>query len=1104
MSQSEMKIFSSRSFIQEFVHFNSFLKTSFLTLLFSSFAFTTFSQPVFEKGYSTIINYSYKDYNHRPQNHAVIQDKRGVMYFGNNDGILEFDGFNWKKIPVKEKLVRSLAIDENGRIYVGARNEFGYLIADSVGELKYHSLIHLLDQQERDFGSIWKTYVATDGIYFQTSDAIFRLNGDSINIWRPENEYHFSFLVNDKLFVRDKGIGLKMMNKDSLVLLNTGQRFDTLEVFGMVPFNENEALIVTDKVGIFHLYNIDSPDKTRLVRHFTVIDNFLTENAINNVIRIAEHKYSFGTWGSGVILFDQSTDQFEIINNNAGLQNEIIQYQFLDNRNNLWLALDNGISMVSISVPVSFYKNKAGLETTIESITRFNNYLYVATRTGTYYLSHPGGLNIAPTSSRQSYYNKPGFLQVDEVTDECWGLLSYQMQNDKFLFVALNNKVFLVDKNNSVIDKLDNIPWDFWQSKQDPHLVFIGVENGIESYYLENGEWTKDAKIKGIEERIYKITEDLSGNLWMGTNNSSVYVMNITNYSLTKEDPKVFRYDTVHGLPEGDIYVELVNEKPLFATAKGLYTFLPDQERFEPDTSFGAEFADGSRDIYKLLQDPEKNIWMVTYFPSTEEYETGFLRLMKNGNYEWIKEPFLSFSKEVIHALYHDKDGITWMGGPEGLFRFDPSMDKDYEQEYNTLIRKVTLGQDSIIFHGTYYNNNSLPAIIQPVTLIPVLPYKYNSLIFEFSAPVNEDNSPMLFSYWLEGYEKNWSNWSTDTKNKYTNLHEGSYKFHVRSKNLYEKIGNQSTYEFSITPPWTRTIFAYIGYILFLAAFIYAVVVIYTRNLRAIIRERTAEIREKKEEIEEKNKDIMDSIQYAQRIQEALLTPGDYVEKLFPERFILFMPRDIVSGDYYWMTEKNNKIICVTADCTGHGVPGAFMSMLGMAFLNEIVSKRKSIHANEILNELRSMVISSLRQTGQTGESQDGMDLALYILDQENMKLEFAGANNPLFLYRNKELFITKADKMPIGISSMANESFTNHVIDVKKGDLLYTFSDGYPDQFGGPKEKKFMIKNFKQLLSDNLHKPLEEQKKVLEETLNEWMANTEQVDDILVIGVKV
>ncbi len=1100
--QSEMKIFSSRSLIQKFVFFNSFLKTSILLLLFSSFVLTTFSQPIFEKGYSTIINYTPEHYNSLSQNHAIIQDNRGVMYFGNNGGILEFDGVNWRKIKVKNNLVRSLAINKHGRIYIGARNEFGYLMPDSVGEQKYHSLIKYLDDKDKDFGDVWKTHVTPEGVYFQTSDIIFRWDNDSLKTWRSEHEYHLSFNVNGKFFVREEGTGLKIMKEDSLILLNHGGKFDAIDVYGMVPIEINDVLIITKEEGIFRFYNINDPEKGRLVRYFTEIDNFLSENAVNNVIKIDKNKYSFGTWQNGVIIYDQTTDQVEVINKISGLQNEIIKDQFLDNRNNLWLALDNGISIVSISVPVSFYQDKAGLA--IESISRFNNYLYVATRTGTYYLSFPGGLNLPLASSEQSYYNKPGFSQVDEVTDECWGLLPVESEKQENLFIALNNKVYVIDKNNRIVDKIDNIPWDFWQSKQDPHLVFIGVEDGIESYYLRNREWTKIAKIKGIEEKIDKIIEDLSGNLWMTTENGSVYVMNITNYRMTKENPKVFRYDTTHGLPEGDIYVELVNEKPLFATTKGLYTFLPDQERFEPDTSFGAEFADGSRDIYKLLQDPGKNIWMVTYFPATEEFETGFLQQIKNGKYEWIKEPFLSFSKEVIHALYHDKNGITWMGGPEGLFRFDPGMEKDYEQEYNTLIREVTLSQDSIIFHGTYYDNNSLQAIIQPETLIPVLPYKNNSLIFEFSAPVNEDNSPMLFSYYLEGYEKDWSDWSTDTKKGYTNLHEDSYKFHVRSKNLYEKIGNQSTYEFSITPPWTRTILAYIGYILFLVAFIYAVVVIYTRNLRAIIRDRTAEIREKKEEIEEKNKDIMDSIQYAQRIQAALITPGDYVDKLFPDRFILFLPRDIVSGDYYWMTEKNNKIICVTADCTGHGVPGAFMSMLGMAFLNEIISKGKSIHANEILNDLRAMVISSLRQTGQTGENQDGMDLALYILDPEKMKLEFAGANNPLFLYRDNELFITKADKMPIGISSLADESFTNHVIDVKKDDLLYTFSDGYPDQFGGPKGKKFMIRNFKQLLSENLHKPMDEQKKVLEETLNEWMANTEQVDDILVIGVRV
>jgi len=1075
-----------------------------LFFIFSSLSLTTFSQPIFEKGYSTIINYSYKDYDHRPQNHAIIQDKRGVMYFGNNEGILEFDGIYWRKIPVKGKLVRSLAINENGRIYVGASNEFGYLIPDSVGELIYHSLIQYMDDINEDFGDVWKTHVTSEGVYFQTSDAIFRWNNDSLKTWRSEHKYQISLILNNKLFVRERGVGLKIMTGDTLVLINHGEKFEAIDVYGMVPLEENDALIITKEEGIFRFYNINDPKNGRLVRYFTEIDNFLSENEVNNVFKIDENRYSFGTWGSGIIIFDQTTGQFEVINKISGLQDEIIKDQFLDNRNNLWLALDNGISMVSISVPVTFYKDNAGLETTIESITRFNNYLYVATRTGTYYLSHPGGLNTPPIFSEQSFYNKPGFFRVDEVTNECWALLPIESERQKNLFIALNNKVYVIDKNNKIVGKIDNIPYSFWQSEHDPYTVFIGTETGIESVTLKNGNWTKEANIKGVDELIYTMAEDPSGNLWMGTDNGSVLTMNITNYRMTKENPQVFRYDSANGLPEGGIYVKLIDKKPLFATSKGLYAFKPDQKIFEPDTTYGPEFSDGSTYIHRLSQDNNGNIWMVTFQEKTGEYETGYLEKQDHGSYKWVRKPFLSFSKGVIQAIYHDKDGITWLGGPSGLFRFDANIEKNFEQNYNTLIRRVKSGSDSLIFKGTYFDNNNLASLNQPEALIPTFSYANNSLTFEFSAPVNEDNSPMLFSYWLEGYEKEWSDWSADTKKEYTNLHEGSYKFHVRSKNLYEKIGNESTYEFSITPPWTRTILAYIGYILFLVTFIYAVVVIYTRNLRAIIRDRTAEIREKKEEIEEKNKDIMDSIQYAQRIQEALLTPGDYIDKLFPERFVLFLPRDIVSGDYYWMTEVNNKVICVAADCTGHGVPGAFMSMLGMAFLNEIIGKGKSIHANEILNDLRAMVISSLRQTGQTGENQDGMDLALYILDPENKKLEFAGANNPLFLYRDNELFVTKADKMPIGISSRADESFTNHIIDVKKGDLLYTFSDGYPDQFGGPKEKKFMIKNFKQLLADNLHKPMDEQKQVLEDTLNEWMANTEQVDDILVIGVKV
>ncbi len=264
------------------------------------------------------------------------------------------------------------------------------------------------------------------------------------------------------------------------------------------------------------------------------------------------------------------------------------------------------------------------------------------------------------------------------------------------------------------------------------------------------------------------------------------------------------------------------------------------------------------------------------------------------------------------------------------------------------------------------------------------------------------------------------------------------------------------------------------------------------------------ELAQKNTLITEQKKEITDSIEYASRIQSAMLPPGDYIDKLLPERFIIYMPRDIVSGDYYYITEKNDKIICVAADCTGHGVPGAFMSMLGIAFLTEIITKHDHLHTDDVLNELRIHVIKSLHQTGKEGESQDGMDVALIILDPENLTLEYSGANNSLIICRNSELLETKADKMPIGIHTRAADSFTRHNLKLQKGDMIYTFSDGYPDQFGGPKHKKFMIKNFKNLLGEVHKKPMDEQKKILEETLFDWMSETNQVDDILVIGIKV
>ncbi|PCH96160.1 MAG: hypothetical protein COB85_03880 [Bacteroidetes bacterium] len=265
-------------------------------------------------------------------------------------------------------------------------------------------------------------------------------------------------------------------------------------------------------------------------------------------------------------------------------------------------------------------------------------------------------------------------------------------------------------------------------------------------------------------------------------------------------------------------------------------------------------------------------------------------------------------------------------------------------------------------------------------------------------------------------------------------------------------------------------------------------------------------------EIEQKNKDITDSINYAQKIQEAIMPSRVYIDSLFEECFVLFKPKDIVSGDFYWFAEKNGKRIAVAADCTGHGVPGAFMSMIGNSLLNEMVMEREITDPGQILQGVKDGIIHALSQTGGRGQQKDGMDMALCAYDEGNKTVEFAGAYNSLYLIRGGELLETKADRMPIGIyEDDGGKTFTTHTIKLQKDDMLYIFTDGFVDQFGGPKGKKFMGKRYRQALADIVKLPMDEQRDFLDKTVEGWKADpgqpggiSEQMDDILIIGIRV
>ena len=274
----------------------------------------------------------------------------------------------------------------------------------------------------------------------------------------------------------------------------------------------------------------------------------------------------------------------------------------------------------------------------------------------------------------------------------------------------------------------------------------------------------------------------------------------------------------------------------------------------------------------------------------------------------------------------------------------------------------------------------------------------------------------------------------------------------------------------------------------------------YNESLEETVKMRTKKVVEQKEIIEKKNIDILASIKYAERIQKALLTPKNKLNSIIPENFIFFIPKDIVSGDFYWVKKRQNKKIIVVADCTGHGVPGAFMSMLGASLLNDIA--RETVVANEILNQLRYRLKKTLHQTSEDNESSDGMDISLSVI--ENSDLQFAGAYNPLIIIRNNEIIEIKADRMPIGIHRKDTNSFTNKNVELKTNDMLYMFTDGYTDQFGGDSDKKFLMKKFKNLLLEINNRNLSEQKEILHNTLIAWRGKTEQIDDVTVLGIRI
>jgi ligand-binding sensor domain-containing protein/serine phosphatase RsbU (regulator of sigma subunit) len=477
-------------------------------------------------------------------------------------------------------------------------------------------------------------------------------------------------------------------------------------------------------------------------------------------------------------------------------------------------------------------------------------------------------------------------------------------------------------------------------------------------------------------------------------------------------------------------------------------------------------------------------------------------------------------------AVAKDGSGRMWIGTVEGLVKYDPRYDMQYLDPPDLILYPPTV--DGIIYSGEEKGtgiSGQFPGEMN-------FPYSKRSLEFHFTGIHTTIPSRNTFSWYLEGFEEDWSERTTERKVNYDRLPSGRYVFRVKAYNLDGvEVFQEASFAFIIRPPIYRTIWFILFYIISGMALIYGV---FKYRERQLVREkrilehkvklRTKEIEEQKIEIEAQrdeisgqksfveaqrdqialqNTEITDSILYAKRIQQAVLPGKRMLEKTLPEHFILFKPRDIVSGDFFWVEKNEERIIVCAADCTGHGVPGAFMSLLGLTFLNEIVNHDGILKASRILDRLRVNIIRSMSHRDEVDQARDGMDVALVVIDPQLDILEYAGAFNPLVILREGELIEYKADKMPIGKYVGEEGPFTNHKIQLEHEDMVYLYSDGFSDQFGGERGSKYKAKPFKRLLTRISTEPVKTQLDLLETEFNSWMGSEDQVDDVLIMGIR-
>lgn len=761
------------------------------------------------------------------QNWAILEDKRGILYIANQDGVLEYDGVSWRVIKVPNHTVRSMAQADDGTIYIGGRSEIGYLAPNARGELAYESLISHLKETDRGFGEVWQTHCHGDCTWFNTRKKLLRWQGGKLTAWDNDGEskYKWIFSWQGKCLVQIKDRGIMEIKADDFRKLPASDTFPQERVFMVVPYKGGKLLLGTYSQG---LYLFDGQSTVTLTG--TDADIYVRDKRLSHGIALGNGDFAAATFYGGVVIFDETGRINGIFDSRTtGLETDNVKYILEDSRGSLWLALNNGISRIDYGSPSFYFGKNSGLKGLVLCTARYNGQLYAGTDAGLYYLDNPGPGKVSR------------FSPVPGITRNCWSLLALHDS----LIVASDQGIMQVMGNNQVRQITSGkAVLALAASHITPGRIWAAGNSGVSALVQKQNGWCEESRVDCGQPDIRSLVEDQDGNLWLGTITNGAWRIECDRPG-QPGTPQVHGFGEESGLPAGEVHVTMISGQPVFATPQGLFRFAAKTGRFLPFPLLGEDFCNGSRGIFRLAQAEDGRIWFHSSrenFCATPLAGTGF-------TVRPVTFPMLRFSQ--ANAITPDGP-LVWFACNEGLVGYDTGMSPAKDFSFSARVRQVTTKDGQPIYGGFRSGQ-------QEESLPPVLEYKDRHLRFSCAAPFFEGKGEVKYRYWMEGFDKGWSMETDESSKTYTNLDSGRYTFKVQAQDVYGTGSTPDTFSFRILPPFYLTWWAYILYGITAILFVYLVVkwrsytlVKEKQRLERVVDERTQEINRANIELQQK------------------------------------------------------------------------------------------------------------------------------------------------------------------------------------------------------------------------------------------------------------